>query len=387
MPVYSHSRIESFFQCPLKFKYNYIEKPKIPLKEGIEAFMGSRVHETMEYLYKLVQNTKVPSEKELIEYYDKQWKENWNENVVVTREGLEPKNYYDLGIKCIKNYYEKNHPFNQGLTIGIEKRILINLNEKYKLQGFIDRLVEKETGCYEIHDYKTYSSLPEQSKLDQDSQLALYAIGLEQEFNDIKSVDLVWHLLVFGKELRSSRTKEELNQLKETTIERIREIESAKDFPAKPSALCNWCAFQCICPEFKHEIETQKLSSNKYLEEEGVVLANKFIELKNKETEIKKELYDLKEAVIIFAKAKGYSVIQGSDGKISIRESETVRLPKKSSKEYKKMEDLLHKINAWNEISCLDQTKVKAFLAKKPNKQIEALLEKSFISVIKVGRK
>ncbi|MBU2100369.1 PD-(D/E)XK nuclease family protein, partial [Candidatus Micrarchaeota archaeon] len=103
MTVYSHSRIESFFQCPLKFKFNYIEKPKIPLKEGIEAFMGSRVHETIEYLYKLVQNTKVPSEKELIEYYDKLWKENWNENVVVTRAGLEPKNYFDLGIKCIKN--------------------------------------------------------------------------------------------------------------------------------------------------------------------------------------------------------------------------------------------------------------------------------------------
>ena len=389
MTVYSHSRIETFYNCPLKFKFNYIEKPKVPFHEGIEAFMGSRVHETLEHLYKLVQHTKIPFQQELIDYYKKKWKENWNENIVITKEGLDKENYFNLGIKCIKNYYKKNHPFDDGLTIGIEKRILIDLDGtgKYKVQGYIDRLVEKELGHYEIHDYKTVSNLPDQIKAEEDRQLALYAIGLEQEFGEVKDVELVWHYVVFGRTARSKRTKKQLIELKKETISRIKEIECCKNFKANPSVLCGWCKYQCICPEFKHQKETEKLPANKYLKEAGVVLANKFIELKNKETEIKTELSQVKEAVIVFAKDKGYSVIEGSDGKLSVKETESIRLPKKGSKEYKKLEFLLHKINVWNETSSPDQTKIKEFLSKKPNKQLENLLDKTEMTTVRIGKK
>ncbi len=389
MTLYSHSRIESFFQCPLKFKFQYIEKIKVPFHQSIEAFMGSRVHETFEYLYKLVQHTKIPLQQELIDFYKKKWKQNWNNNIVIVKQGLTKENYFNLGIKCIKNYYQKNHPFNDGLTIGIEKRILIDLDGtgKYKVQGFIDRLVEKKPGFFEIHDYKTVSNLPDQIKAEEDRQLALYAIGLEQEFNEVNEVELIWHFVVFGKTAKSKRTKQQLTELKKETISRIKEIESCNKFNSNPSILCNWCKFQCICPEFKHQKETENLPANKYLNEAGVVLANKFIELKNKETEIKTELSLVKEAVIAFAKEKNYSVIKGSNGKLSITQTKSLKLPKKDSKEYEKLELLLQKINALNETSSLDQTKIKEFLKKKENKQIEKLLEENEMTTVRVGKK
>ena len=50
MITYSHSRINTFENCPLQYKFNYIEKIKRD-EESIEAFVGSRFHEVMEKLY------------------------------------------------------------------------------------------------------------------------------------------------------------------------------------------------------------------------------------------------------------------------------------------------------------------------------------------------
>ena len=48
MPVYSHSRFQTYETCPQQYKLKYIDK--IELSEGteeIEAFLGSCVYETL----------------------------------------------------------------------------------------------------------------------------------------------------------------------------------------------------------------------------------------------------------------------------------------------------------------------------------------------------
>ena len=52
MTLYSHSRLSTFENCPLKFKYTYIDKIETGIEESIEAFLGSRVHEALEKLSK-----------------------------------------------------------------------------------------------------------------------------------------------------------------------------------------------------------------------------------------------------------------------------------------------------------------------------------------------
>ncbi len=51
MTIYSHFRLSTFENCPLAFKLGYIDRIKRE-EEGVEAFVGSRFHETMEVLYK-----------------------------------------------------------------------------------------------------------------------------------------------------------------------------------------------------------------------------------------------------------------------------------------------------------------------------------------------
>src|SRR5215472_4453488 len=47
---YSHSRLATFEDCPRKFRYRYVDDIKVD-GEGVEAFMGKRVHEILERLY------------------------------------------------------------------------------------------------------------------------------------------------------------------------------------------------------------------------------------------------------------------------------------------------------------------------------------------------
>jgi len=75
MPIYSHSRLATYENCPQQYKLRYIERVELPeeAEEGIEAFLGSRVHEALEKLYKELILTKLNSLDELLDYYKNEW--------------------------------------------------------------------------------------------------------------------------------------------------------------------------------------------------------------------------------------------------------------------------------------------------------------------------
>ena len=51
--IYSHSSLGSFENCPRQYWYQYIGKPPVERVDTIEAFLGTRVHKTLEALYNL----------------------------------------------------------------------------------------------------------------------------------------------------------------------------------------------------------------------------------------------------------------------------------------------------------------------------------------------
>ncbi|MFH1711202.1 MAG: PD-(D/E)XK nuclease family protein [Nanoarchaeota archaeon] len=65
MTTYSHSKIGTFLQCKQKYKFQYVDKIKSDI-ETIEVFLGKRVHETLEKLYKDLQFEKLNSKEELL---------------------------------------------------------------------------------------------------------------------------------------------------------------------------------------------------------------------------------------------------------------------------------------------------------------------------------
>ncbi|MCK5289943.1 MAG: PD-(D/E)XK nuclease family protein, partial [Candidatus Aenigmarchaeota archaeon] len=170
MTLYSHSRLSTFEQCPLKFRFRYIDKISVDAAQSIEAFLGSRVHETLEKLYIDLKFQKTNTLADLIKYFNELWKKNWNPTIKIVKKDYTEKNYRMMGEKFITDYYNRYKPFNNTRIMGIEDRVVIDLNGdgKFKLQGYIDRLAMKGEDTVEIHDYKTNSSLPLQDYLDRD---------------------------------------------------------------------------------------------------------------------------------------------------------------------------------------------------------------------------
>lgn len=251
---YSHSRLESFKQCALKYKFRYVDKIKVE-KKSIEGFLGSEVHDTLEWLYYEVQKEKIPTIDDMIIHYASSWEQDFNPEIYfIVKKEFTTKDYFEKGIKFLLDYYQKNHPFNEN-TLALEKfvTILLDEDESYKMIGVIDRLVyNKEKQEYEVHDYKTANSLPTQEKIETDRQLPLYSIAIKDNYNADK-IQLIWHYLAHNKKIYSRRTDEQLNTLKKETIELIKKIEDTTIFPYNQSILCGWCEYKEICPSMKKQ--------------------------------------------------------------------------------------------------------------------------------------
>jgi putative RecB family exonuclease len=259
--IYSHSRLSTFEQCPLKFKYRYIDKIIPEVEKSIEAHLGSSVHDTLEWLYIEVKNGNLPTLDDTIVYYSEVWQKSYKSSMIIVNQELTAKDYFNKGIQFLVDYYTKHQPFQDG-TLELEKEIRLSLDSegKYKILGFIDRLVYNPiTGEYEIHDYKTANTLPSQENIDNDRQLALYAIAIKELFGQDKEVCLIWHYLAHDKKICSRRTNQQLELLKQETLDLIRKIESTTEFPHTKSALCGWCEYKQMCPAWnasEEKVET-----------------------------------------------------------------------------------------------------------------------------------
>jgi putative RecB family exonuclease len=250
MAIYSHSQLSCFEQCPLKFRFRYIDRLEPDIKQTIEGFLGNKVHDALEWAYNEARHRIEDIElDELIHRYAESWRKDFNQRIKIVKSGYDEEFYFNKGIRFLVDYFVTHSPFKDN-TIATEKKIKIDLNSdgKYLLIGYIDRLVHhKEENIFEIHDYKT-GSLKTQEELDQDRQLALYSIAIRNLFANVRDVHLVWHFLDYNKKMVSKRTPNQLEQLKQDIINLINKIESTTEFNPHPSILCDWCEFRSYCP-------------------------------------------------------------------------------------------------------------------------------------------
>ncbi|MHB1459383.1 MAG: RecB family exonuclease, partial [Armatimonadota bacterium] len=172
MTAYSPSRLAAFENCPLKYKFGYIDKIQIR-RDGIEAFVGSRVHSVFEKLYNDLRLCKTNSLDDLLMLFDEFWEKEYHKDIVITKEGYTVENYREFGRKCIRNYYHRYQPFDQATNLDTELKVYFSLNgdDAYQLMGYIDRVDQRADGTYEIHDYKTAARLPDERRFESDRQL------------------------------------------------------------------------------------------------------------------------------------------------------------------------------------------------------------------------
>ena len=378
MPSYSHSRLSSFEKCRLQYKYRYIDRVRRDV-QSIEAFMGNRVHEALEKLFKDRQMERTPALEELTSLYQRNWDREYSEKIRIVKAEYTADHYRKVGERCITDFYKTYHPFQDGVTMGLEEKLGIPLDPagKYWMEGYVDRIVRVSPGTFEVHDYKTGGTLPSAQDLKTDRQLPLYQLGVQAKFQDARDVRLVWHYLAFDQEFRSARSPDALEALKSSTVDLIHKVEATKEFPPTESALCRWCDFQDICPLWKHRLKVAPLPENEFLNDSWVQLVDRLADLESQKSSLDKELAKVREAILSALEKEKASVLAGSKQEVRLVQEETARFPQPGETGWKGLEMILKELGVLERFASLDTESLsRALLDPDTDRYLKAALEK-----------
>lgn len=362
MTRYSYSRLGAFRTCPLQYKFRYVDRIKVEVGPSIEAFMGSRVHDALEWLYDQVRNARTPTAEQVLTVYETTWQKEWSDDVRVVKKEFAADDYRHVGQECLKMYCARHHPYDDGIVLGLEEGFAIPLSESAILNGFIDRLMKKPGDMYEVHDYKTSQRLPTPEQAQADEQGGWYALAVKDRFPEASEVRLVWHYLRHDERLVTSRSERELHELKDDIEQRISLIEAEAVFPPQESALCNWCDYLAICPAKGHRLAVESMTKNEYMDEPGVALVNRLAELKSslKQTtdEIESEIEKVTAALLHYAETNGYSVVVGDEMEAVVDFKEAISLPTKSMPEREALDNAIRQLGLWDDFSDLSTSRL-----------------------------
>ncbi|MBI3031641.1 MAG: PD-(D/E)XK nuclease family protein [Candidatus Rokubacteria bacterium] len=356
MPVYSVSRLGVYETCPRQYRFQYLDRLEVPEVETVERFLGNRVHDTLETLYKNIRFGRVPSLEGLVELFREAWRENWHDQVLIRAPDLTAEEYRRAGERQLEGYYRRYAPFDRDHTLAVERRILFPLDRDGGVwfQGVLDRLSRARDGLWQIRDYKTGQYLPSQAALDEDRQLGLYELGVRHLWPMAGEIELVWHFLAHDLELRSRRAPASLEALRRETLARIRGIERDETFPTRVAAHCETCSYQPVCPAWRHREEIAASPAAA----EAVGWVDRLAELKAQKqaavAELDAEIEALERRIADYADAQGLEAVFGTAHYARISRGERFHYPLKDEPGREELEDLLRRHGRWGEVAALD---------------------------------
>ncbi|MEK9183689.1 MAG: PD-(D/E)XK nuclease family protein, partial [Patescibacteria group bacterium] len=253
----SYSSLDTFKTCPLKYKFQEIDKIRAP--KNIEAVFGSSIHAALKYMFK--KSPLYPTLDQVIDFFRETWDQR---KATIDSDAYNPETaelYHKQGVSLLENFYKKNQPWNFNV-VDLESRFETEIKdektgESHILAGIIDRIDKNDDEIYEIIDYKTARKMPGQKELDNDLQLSVYHLGLTKRWPhlDPNKIKLSLYFLKHREKISTTRTREQLKDTQRAILSVISDINDrirdSYNFPPTPSALCDWCGYRRICPMWK----------------------------------------------------------------------------------------------------------------------------------------
>lgn len=237
----SYSQIQTYDMCPLHYKLKYILK--IPPFPTASLSYGTSVHAALRDYFqaRMTDPSFQASAKELLEH-------------VWIDEGYESKSHEEISRKqaektvdaYIIKYRESAHP------VAIEVPFSFTV-DRMKVGGRIDRIDTLADGKIEIIDYKTGAHIPDEKKLASDLQLTMYALAAAEVADPLfhkppEEVILALHYVEQDVILKTTRTREQLDAVKETIASKAEEI-ARSDYVCSVIN-CKNCEYKMICKTY-----------------------------------------------------------------------------------------------------------------------------------------
>jgi DNA helicase-2/ATP-dependent DNA helicase PcrA len=236
----SHYQIDDYLTCPLKYRYVHILR--VPLLPHHTIMYGKAMHEAIKVYFRRNMEGVPITQGELIDVF----RASWRNEGFVSREHEQAR--WKAGQAALESFFEREGK--DGITpAAVERDFYVELGNNV-LSGRWDLIEERDDGPY-IIDFKT-SDVREKKKADRRAkesiQLRLYALAYRESFERLPA----------GVELRfvesglvGSATFGNKDMEKTVTlIEKVADGIRKRDFAARPGYnVCNWCAFNNICPQ------------------------------------------------------------------------------------------------------------------------------------------
>lgn len=229
----NYSKIKSYLECPLVYKYKYIEGKK----EGLvpASSLGVSIHRALE-AYHACSND--PSE--ILSYYDDCW---LGAGYKSAGEQME---WYLKGKKMLEDYAQAE--YSRKTTVDSTEREFIFTHGEWTLRGKIDRVDKHPDGSWEVIDYKTGTDVDLSLPVTDSLQLGIYALGAQRAWN-MKNGRASFYFVAFNKKVSASFEAFDADKILSTFIA---VGEKVRDNIFEPDCThCSACAFNTRCEHAK----------------------------------------------------------------------------------------------------------------------------------------
>ena len=245
--LFSFSRLKTFHQCPLRYRYRYLKGIREAFR-SIESYLGTVVHDVLQWLYEERDRRSAPPLEVVLEEFARRWRTSWSDEVAVIRLTETGDDAFRIGREMLERFHRETFQKDSSVTLALEQRFSERLSPQIVFTGFADRVGRTENGLLFIVDYKTSKSEGDASEFSEGLQAPLYAACAIDHHGETEAL-AGYHYLRLGTTRWQKISRDRSRDLLARFLALAEEANRAAEFPARPGVLCAWCGFNHICPE------------------------------------------------------------------------------------------------------------------------------------------
>ena len=251
MPTLSVSQISAYLGCPLKYRFQYVDKLPRPWRAAAMAF-GTSVHAAIEWFHRERMDGRTPSVEKALEVFEADW---FAQNVepLVFSEWEDAETLRDKGVALLTKYLVV---MAESKAKAVESPFELDLFDPetgedldVHFRGYIDLVEEGDT----LVDVKTAGRMPENGGLERHLQLSTYALVFYLLHAVIPKLRLDILLKLKSPRIEQLPTERSLPDLAWTSrliAQTARAIEQGHFFP-NPSWRCTECEYFANCQAWR----------------------------------------------------------------------------------------------------------------------------------------
>jgi RecB family exonuclease len=236
----SFSRVETYRQCPLKFRFAYVDH--LPGEPSPQLSWGSSIHAALEAWWDQKLPQPPPVETLLSALYD-----HWDDEGFAGMDRDEKVRWYRHAQDVLRRHHAR-HADRYVPAVATEQWFSLDLGDDVEVVGSIDHVARTPSGGIGVVDWKTNRKAKTREQVAGSLQLAVYALAAERLWGHRPE----WVALDFVVPgVRVSVPRERIDT--EAAARAVRDVAGrirAGAFEPAPSKLCGWCDFRGRCPAF-----------------------------------------------------------------------------------------------------------------------------------------